>query len=571
MASQVPPKTLGKLEFSEIKQSLINYLRTQNVFSGYEFEGSALSTLMDLLAYNSYYYAVYSNMIASECFLDSAQRVESLISLAKPLGYTIPSKTSAKIKVKVTQVSGNTIPEYTLFYGKNSQGTQYNFYNLSAVDVLDSQTDEFFVYEGYTIVNTEVVNQFDFRRQRLIIADTDIDLETLEIKILNPTEPNTYEIWSRVDNISYKNSVAQKIYFVERIDTGFIISFGLVNSVGANITEDVRSIKIRYLKSSGQNGNEINLFSSLIGTVVTDPESKSYGGKDQPSLDTIKFLAPKWFAAQERAVTINDYKALILEAGYFASENEFNIYGGEDIVPRRYGRVFVTSQKQLSDVNELMDFLKQKSVVTVLPEYVSSNPLNVYVNFSFGFVDGVVRSAAQKQQKSNQIKALFNERYAKTRQYNLYFSASDFIADVVAMDSTIQMSVDDFELFVEQDVDAILTDYTLNLQNEIDVPFGTNYILSDSFVSTKSPDNVNYIIQNESELPLIKPLVLQKSNSSEKLEGNFGSVNLTSGYITFKSNIASSKVKVTVPFKNKSIRIGLNNLITFGIRTITVN
>ena len=123
MSNQVAPTTLGKIEFGDIKVSLINYLSKQSVFNGYEFEGSALSTLMDLLAYNAYYYAVYSNFIASECFLDSAQRIESLISLTKPLGYTIPSKSAARIKVKVSQVNDNIIPQYSIFYGTNSEGT----------------------------------------------------------------------------------------------------------------------------------------------------------------------------------------------------------------------------------------------------------------------------------------------------------------------------------------------------------------------------------------------------------------------------------------------------------------
>ncbi len=571
MSNQVAPTTLGKMEFGDIKVSLINYLSKQSVFNGYEFEGSALSTLMDLLAYNAYYYAVYSNFIASECFLDSAQRIESLISLTKPLGYTIPSKSAARIKVKASQINENVIPQYTTFYGTNSEGTQYTFYNLEPINVLDSQTDEFFIYEGISVVSADVINQFDFERQRVVITNTDIDIDTLEVQVLDPLTPNTYEIWTKIDNIGYKSSVQQKIYFVERIDNGFIISFGLVNSVGKNITEDVRSLRIRYLRTNGTSGNNINIFSSIIGTVVTDPNTTSYGGKDEPSLDSVKFLAPKWFAAQERAVTVNDYKALILEAGYFANESEFNIFGGEEITPKRYGRVFITSQKQLSEVGDLMDFLKQKSVVTVLPEYASSTPLNIYVDFKFGFNDGVARTAFQKQQKINQLKTLFNQKYAKIRQYNLYFSAADFVQDIINTDSTIQISPDDFDLYVEQDVDAVLTDYNFNLQNEFDIPVGTSFIASQPFLSTKSSNQVQYVIDNQTQTPFTKPLVLQEVSTGIKLEGNIGTSNPSSGNLTLKSNIAIEKVKFIIPFKNKSIRIGLNNLITFAVKNVTVN
>jgi hypothetical protein len=571
VSNQVAPTTLGKIEFGDIKVSLINYLSKQSVFNGYEFEGSALSTLMDLLAYNAYYYAVYSNFIASECFLDSAQRIESLISLTKPLGYTIPSKSAARIKVKVSQVNDNIIPQYSIFYGTNSEGTQYTFYNLEPINVLDSQTDEFFIYEGISVVSADVINQFDFERQRVIITNTDIDIDTLEVQVLDPLNPNTYEIWTRIDNIGYKSSIEQKIYFVERIDNGFIISFGLINSVGKNITEDVRSLRIRYLRTNGTSGNNINIFSSPLGTVVTDPNTTSYGGKDDPSLDSIKFLAPKWFAAQERAVTVNDYKALILEAGYFANESEFNIFGGEEITPKRYGRVFITSQKQLSEVGDLMDFLKQKSVITVLPEYASSSPLNIYVDFKFGFNDGVPRTAFQKQQKINQLKTLFNQKYAKIRQYNLYFSATDFIEDIMSADSTIQISSDDFDLYVEQDVDAVLTDYNFNLQNEFDIPVGTSFVASQPFLSTKSSNQVQYVIDNQTQTPSTKPLILQEISTGIKIYEGIGTSNVGSGNITLKSNIATEKVKFMIPFKEKSIRIGLNNLITFAVKNVTVN
>ena len=154
MASQSSPQSLGKLEFLDIKRSLTEYLSTQSVFSGYEFQGSALSTLIDLMAYNAYYYALYSNMMISESFLDSAQRIQSLISLTKPLGYTIPSKTASKAKVALGAVTDgvNTIPKYSVFYGKNSQGIQYKFYNLEDIPVVDSQTDYFTICEGKNVI-----------------------------------------------------------------------------------------------------------------------------------------------------------------------------------------------------------------------------------------------------------------------------------------------------------------------------------------------------------------------------------------------------------------------------------
>lgn len=568
MASQIVPTTLTNLEFADIKNSLTDYLKTQPVFAGYDFQGSALSTIVDLLAYNSYYYAFYSNMITSEAFLDSAQRIESLISLTKPLGYTIPSKTAAKAKVFMTGAL-STIQRYSVFFGSDSEGTQYRFYNLEDIPVADSQTDKFYIYEGKSLIDIEAANELDVERQRIVFADTDFDLETLEVKVRNPLT-DTDEIWKRIDNIGYSNTIEEKIYFVERVETGFMISFGLVNSVGKNVPADVGSIRVRYIKTNGAKGNNISLFSSTLGNVLVNDGFPSFGGKNDPSIDNIKFLAPKWFAAQERAVTVNDYKALIMEAGFFADENEFNVYGGEDIVPKRYGRVFVTSQKLSAEVTDLMEFIKQRSVITILPEYVNSLALNVYVSFSFGFNDGVGRTTQVKQGYINSIKSLFADKYGTTRRYNLYFSAGDFISYVNTIYPEIEMSSDSFKIFVEQEINASLSDYTFNLQNELDIPLGESIIISEQF-DTATSVNAVYVINNTISSQSVAPVMLTSPNLRTTYNASVGSASIIAGSVTIKSNIMTTPVKFIIPFKNKVIRIGLNNLVTFSIKQIVVS
>lgn len=570
MASRKPPTTLGKLEFLDIKQSFIDYLRTQKEFSGYEFEGSALSTLIDTLTYNTYYYALYSNLITSEAFLDSAQRIESLISLTKPLGYTIPSKTAAKAKVALTGIASgiSVISKNSIFYGKNSDGTQFRFYNLEEIPVIDSQTDYFLIYEGKNFVEVEAVDLVDIERQRVVIADDDFDLETLKVVVEDP-ETGISQEWARIKNVGYSNTVEEKVYFVERTETGFVISFGLLNSVGKNITEDVRSIKISYITTNGSLGNNISLFTSSLGNVVVFDRVPSSSGKDNPSIDSIKFLAPKWFAAQERAVTANDYKALVVEAGFFGNQNEFNIYGGEEITPRRYGRVFITSQKQLAEVSDMMNFLKERSVVTVLPEYVSSVPVSVYVDFTFRFNDGVQRTPAQKQQIADRIRTIFNENFASDRTYNLYFSASAFIDEVKFVLPQVEMSPDDFSIYVEQNVNATVTDYVFNLQTPISLGAGASLILTDPFVSTQSANQVVYLVKNDT-IFAEKPLQLWTSNLLTRVNANVGTINVDTGTITIKSGIMTQPVTFTIPFKDKTISIGLNNLTTFAIKNITI-
>lgn len=569
MALQSSPQNLGKLEFLDIKKSLTDYLSTQSVFSGYAFQGSALSTLIDLMAYNAYYYALYSNMMISESFLDSAQRIQSLISLTKPLGYTIPSKTSSKAKIALGGVpeGTNTIPKYSVFYGKNTQGIQYKFYNLEDIPVIDSQTGYFTIHEGKNVIEIDAVNLIDIQRQRITLTDIDMDIDTLEV-IVN--QDGIDEIWNRVDNTGYTNTLQEKIYFVERTDTGFLIEFGLYNSVGKDITSEVRKILIRYVRSSGVFGNGINIFSSALGTVFVESGIPSAGGKEEPSLDEIKFLAPKWFAAQERAVTVNDYKALVLEAGFFGSSSEFNIYGGEEIVPARYGRVFVTSQKQLSEVNDLMDFIKQRSVLTVLPEYVTSNVLNIFVDFKFRFTDGLQRSIAQKQQIINVIKSIFNEKYGTTRAFNLIFNASDFCNDITSKLNNINITPEDFTIYVQQYVDARNSDFVFNLQtNPIKITTTGGLILSESFNSPLSEQNVVYYTTDSTIFPQ-EDIVLMTQDLATKISSSVGTINLDTGVVKIKAGFMENPVLFTIPFKHTNINIGLNNLCSLAIKNITV-
>ena len=136
------PPVLGSLDFNEIKNNLIEYLRNQNIIKDYNYEGSVIRTLIDLLAYNTFYYAYYSNMIASEMFLDSAQRMESVISLVKPLGYTVAGRKSARTTINLTglaNVPNNVIPKHSIFYGINDDGRNYTFRNLNDVNIADSQ------------------------------------------------------------------------------------------------------------------------------------------------------------------------------------------------------------------------------------------------------------------------------------------------------------------------------------------------------------------------------------------------------------------------------------------------
>lgn len=583
MAANNTPTTLGSLEFSEIKQSLTDYLKTQSVFSGYNFEGSVIQTLIDLLSYNTFYYAYYANMINAEAFLDSAQKEDSMISLCKPLGFFVPSKTAAVASITLSTLSNNNpIPAGTRFVASDSNGIEYGFYNLDEIPVVEQSTESFEVYEALRYVEFDALPTFDYDTQKINIAVTDFDVSSVKVTITERIDETTTldQVWTRVENIGYTSRVDDNIYFLERTSTGFSILFGGINSVGRSIDNNINKITVRYITTSGSSANGLSLFTSTIGGIVT-LNVESSGGKSKPNLDEVRFLAPKWFASQERAVTVNDYKALLLDSGFFSSQKEFNVFGGQDLTPPKYGRVFVTSIYQPSDerVTEIINFLKERSVVTVLPEYITTKSLNIYTDFDFSL--GPSTDSRNKNSVLTRVKALFQNNYTTVGEFNVSFSASDFIEIIRANQNTdvntIIISPDDFIVYAQESLDSNV-EYTFNLQNELLLPIGVPTAITLPFESDLVDSGYQAILKMTArsvssknnkinlELYQLDPVTFEET----QISGDFGYVIPVKGVINIKNNIIKDTAILKVEFLRKSFYISLNNLVSFNYNNITV-
>jgi hypothetical protein len=581
MAINKTPTTLGNLEFSDIKKSLTDYLKNQSVFSGYNFEGSAMQSVIDLLAYNTFYYAYYANMINAEAFLDSAQKEDSLISLCKPLGYTVPSSTSPKARITVNGISNETtIPEGTAFFATNSQGIQYTFFNLEEVGIDgDGNTDEFDIYEAKSFVGSfDAFPTFDFDVQKIVIVAEDFDLSTLKVTI---TEDSVDYVWTRVDNVGYVSQTDERIYFVERTSNGFAIVFGSRNSLGKDIDPTTTSkILVRYITTNGSDANSLPTFTlnGFSGNYSVVTISQSSGGRNKPDPSTIRFVAPKWFASQERAVTVNDYKALLIEAGFFEDETQFNVFGGQSISPPKYGRVFITSNIQPSNatITEFINFLKERSVITVLPEYVISNELNVNVDFKFKLSNNTINRASTL----TAVKSKFNSNFAKTQEYNVTFSASDFITFIQEdLNNALIISPDDFEIYVTQELESN-KEYTFNLNNELYLPISTYIDITEPFdcslpdfpIGTKGVFKIyaTSILSKGTKLDL--QLWSRNETTGEEIKrlGYFGYFIASTGVINIKSGIIDNTANLIVNFAKKNVTIGLNNLVTLRSNNVTL-
>ena len=600
MASQKTPKTLGGLEFSEIKKSLNDYLKSQDIFTGYNFEGSAIQTVIDMLAYNTFYYAYYANMINAEAFLDSAQKEDSVISLCKPLGYFVPSR---KCPRALIQIGGSTntstgITAGTVFTSKDENGIPYNFYTIDDIIVSESGvTDPFYIYEATRYVEFDALPNFDLDEQVISIVDTNFDIDTLKVTItellpdLSEDEPRE---WKRVTNVGYVSQINEKIYFVERTSTGFVIRFGLKNSLGQTINESVSKINIRYLTTNGSEANDLIIFENvaLNGNVGVQTITQSKDGFSNPNLNDVRFLAPKWFASQERAVTVNDYKALLVEAGYFTNDTEFNVFGGQDLSPPKYGRVFITSNIDFTEqkILEFISYVKDKSIITVLPEYVTPNNIGLFLDFSFRLGSSVPNTSENKAKARILLKTLFDNNYSITNSFNLNFSSYEFIDFIKnqtgvndqqlqqLLDSII-LNTEDFKLYIKQSMSSG-KEYSFNFGNELYAPIQQYTDLTDPFDYYADSTDVGRKVvirvfpislsSKNNKLPLQLWAIDNDTAEETRITGEFGYSVISKGSIVIRNNVIKNTALLNTEFKNKAITLGLNNLITFKTNNITV-
>ena len=404
------------LDFSDLKAQIKDYLRTSSKFTDFDFEGSNFSALIDLLAYNSYITSYNTNMVVNEVFLDSATLRENVVSLARNIGYVPKSKRAAQSKISFTvDMSATAARTVTLLSGQVALGSVVNGnYIFSVPDnvIVPVQNgfasfEELSIYEGIYLTSTFIVDTSQ-PNQRFILPNINIDTTTIRVTVSDAVD----EVYTAFTNVLNVNKTS-KIFLIQEIaDEKYEIRFG-DNIVGKKPKNGSR-IKVSYIITNGSLGNGASnfTFSGLLrdndGLPVTTKISapitvdKSADGDEIESLDSIKFIAPRIYASQFRAVTSNDYKALI--PTIYSNVDSVSTYGGEELDPPEYGKVFISIKPKngtfLSQVTkrDILRSLKQYSIAGIKPEIVDLSYLyievdsTVYYNLNFTTGAQVVKS-----------------------------------------------------------------------------------------------------------------------------------------------------------------------------------
>ena len=373
------------LDFDAVKSNFQNFLSQQSQFTDYNFEGSGMSVLMDLLAYNTHYLAFHANMLANEMFLDSSVLRANAVSHAKALGYTPSSMkaSNATISISVADVptSQNSLvmPAGTIFT-TSVNDTTYNFVTISdTTSTSDSGIFAFTdvkIYEGTRISFQYTVNSSNLEQQ-FIIPSANVDTDTLKVRVQNSSSDTTTVSYSLNTDYTNLTSTSTK-YFLQEVEDGrFEVYFG--DGVSGQKPVDGNIVILDYVVTNGSDADGASAFAaaSTIGgysnITVTTISSASGGGLSE-SVDSIKFNAPLKFAAQTRAVTPDDYKSII--PSIYTNIKSLSVWGGEDNDPAVYGQVYISIKPNTGTTlttttkNSIVNSLKAFNVASVTPVIV---------------------------------------------------------------------------------------------------------------------------------------------------------------------------------------------------------
>ena len=590
------------LDFDQIKQSLKDYLKNNSTFKDYDFEGSNLSTILDVLAYNTYITSYNANMVANEVFIDSATLRENVVSLARNIGYVPRSKKSSRTLVSffadVSSISPNP-SSLTLKKGPaisssgRFRGQSYIFSIPEDITTSVVDGEAFFsdieVYEGSYL---EQVFAYSARNpnQKIILPNTGIDLDTLVVHVSPSINSNVKIKYERHDNLfdSETGKVINgksNIYFLQEVaGEQYELIFG--DGVFGRALEDGNLITASYIVTSGDQANgvanfnfngrltytrnaiEINVTSGISRISPARPTS---GGESIEPIDSVRKFAPQVYATQNRALSANDYEVLIPSKIYPEAES-ISVFGGEELVPPQYGKVFISIKPRNGDFvpnlikENIKRSLKKYSVAGILPEILDLQYLFIETNSKVYYNTNLAPSSAFVGSKVQRDIT----RYAESSELNKYgarFKYSKFLKVIDQSHESITSNITTVEMRRDLRLATSETaEYAIDFGNKFHIKSmsGFNIRTSPFRVLNINTDVYLYDVPNsDSKRGQIGLFSLDAGTASPIIQRrNIGVINYESGRITLDPiNIVSGKTKDNVQIMEISASPESNDVI----------
>lgn len=549
MANTNSTASLLELDFADLKESFKTYLRTQPQFKDYDFDGSNVNVLLDLLAYNTYKNNFYHNMVISEMFLDSAQLRPSVVSHAKELNYLPRSRKSAKAKIKVDFTATRESAPYFIPKGspftalvKNQAFTFTTAENIVCTSGNTSFSFTTNIYEGVYTQDSYIVDiSEEFPKYR--ITNKNVDIDSLTVSVYEDGS-DTAAVYKKTDTLLGLSKDSQ-IFFIQAVDNGFYeILFG--DNFFGKKPKAGSTVVLEYRTSSGPVANGSKQFSvdfdptnadELISTPELTVLEVSADGLYEQTTESIRLYAPRYFASQQRAVATDDYKSIILSK-FSGTIDDVTVYGGETTEQKLYGRVVIALKPTSSTIAP--DFIKDE-ISTYMKEFISlptriilTDPdyfylsVNSVVQYDTTVTDktpteiqGIVKQAIQTFSTDNLEKFDLDFRYS--RFVNAIDNAD---GSITSNDTTITLIK---ELFPKTND---FNSYNINYNNQLQLGNSVFPVVTSSAFTYQNDDGTTFplsYIKDDGQGVL--QVYTISNNKNVILNSNIGSVNYTTGLV----------------------------------------
>ena len=580
----MPLVNFSNLDFDEVKTSLKDYLRSNSNFTDYDFEGSNLSSILDVLAYNTYITSYNANMVSNEVFIDSATLRENVVALARNIGYNPRSRTAATASISFfVDLTGVTPAPATLTLSKGpvaatSGSIGANSYMFSILEDItvpvstDSAGNASANFNNIKVSEgTLVTNAFTFTsvnpNQKFILQNTGIDTSLMTVTVKSNVFETTGAKYSAQDSL-FDITKDSKVYFLQEVeDERYELFFG--DNIFGKKLEEGNYITTEYIVCDGAGANGISNFtfagklsyirnsqsySVATGVSLLTTDLKSSGGETIESVESIKRFAPRIYSSQNRAVSASDYETLIPNKIYTETES-ISVFGGEEMIPPQYGKVFISIKPRTGDFlpnlikENIKTKLKKYAVAGIIPEILDLKYLYIEVDSKIYYNSNLAPSGEY-------VSTLVQENvetYSDSTELNRYgarFKYSKFLKVIDESDASITSNITTLQM--RRDMRAVLNsfaEYQIGFGNEFYIKSMSGYnIKSTSFrISGISQDIYLSDIPNSNrEEGSIFFFTLPSPNSTSPtiVRRNVGKINYKSGIITLNPvNIISGKLK----------------------------
>ena len=594
---------ISELDFDGIKDNLKTFLRQQDEFTDYDFEGAGMSTLLDVLAYNTHYLGYNANMLANEMYLDSADLRSSVVSLAKQVGYTPTSATasSAIVDVLINSASGSTLTMNAgTQFTTTVDGQSYAFVNKEDVSItpIDGvfKFSNLSIFEGSYLNYKYTVSTSDID-QRFVIPNDGVDTSTLRIKVQESSSDSTTQTYKLATGITGLDSTS-KVYFLQEIETGrFEVYFG--DGVLGKAVSDGNIIIMDYItcNRNAPNGATTFTLSGSIGgfssATVTTVEGAANGSAKE-TIKSIKYNAPRDYTAQDRAVTADDYKVLVKTL--YANAQAVQVYGGEDAEVPDYGKVYISikaksgSNLTIATKASLVQQLKSYAVASVTPVIIDPETTFITLTTNFKFNSGATVKDVSSLE-TNVLSSIINYNSVELNNFTGMFRHSQLTENINNADTSILSNITKVKMykFITPTLESALK-YTLSFNNALFNPHSGHNSTGGGIVSSTgfkiSGDTTNEHFLDDDGAGNIRVYYLSgttriyTSATYGTIDYATGQIILTSANITSISNVdgaASTRIRVfatpdsndVVPVRNKVLSIDTaNSSITGDVDTI---